>query len=66
MKPIGKVQPVQKIWLSSREARAFLDCSPGFLQQLRDTAQISFSRLGNKYYYDVRSLERLITKNKVI
>lgn len=65
-KQIGKVVPVQKIWLSSREARSFLDCSENFLQKLRDEAQISFSVVGRKYYYDLRSLERLIVKNRVI
>lgn len=62
----GKVQEIPKTWLSSREARAYLDCSDDFLQSLRDEAQISFSRVRNKYYYELKSLERLIIKNKVI
>lgn len=62
----GRIEPVPKLWLSSREARAYLDCSDDFLQSLRDEAQISFSKVRNKYYYEVKSIERLILKNKVI
>lgn len=65
-KQIGKVVPVQKVWLSSREARAYLDCSDDFLQKLRDEALISFSRIGNKFLYNLQSIDRLIIKNKVI
>lgn len=65
-KQIGKVQPVHKTWLSAREAKAYLDCSDDFLQSLRDQAKISFSVVGRKFYYDVRSLEKLILKNRVV
>lgn len=65
-KQIGKVQPIQKTWLSARETRAYLDCSDDFLQNLRDEAKVSFSRVRGKFYYELRSLERLIEKNKVV
>ena len=65
-KKIGKVEPVQKTWLSTRETMAYLDCSDNFLQKLRDEAMISFSRIGNKYFYDLKSIDRLLIKNKVV
>ena len=62
----GRIKEVEKIWLSSREVRAYLDCSDDYLQKLRDEASISFSRIGNKYWYDLRSIDLLIRKNIVV
>lgn len=62
----GKIEPIRKIWLSAREAKAYLDCSDDFLQMLRDEAKISFSRIGGKYFYNLESIERLILKNKIV
>lgn len=63
---IGKVEPILKKWLSKDEAKAYLGCSDRFLQTLRDTAQVSFSRFGNKmYWYELASIERFLMKNKV-
>lgn len=63
---IAKVEPVQKKWLSAREAKAYLDCSDDFMQKLRDNALIRFSTISCKFYYELRSLERLIEKNIVV
>lgn len=62
----GKVEPIHKTWLSSREAKAYLDCSDDFLQMLRNDAAISFSKIGGKFFYNLQSIERLIIKNKVV
>ncbi len=62
----GRIKEVEKVWLSSREVRAYLDCSDDYLQKLRDEASISFSRIGNKYWYDLRSIDLLIRKNIVV
>ena len=32
----GKVEPIQKIWLSKTEAIAYLGCSEDFLRSLRE------------------------------
>ena len=64
---IGKIEPVQKKWLSSFEAKKYLDCSDDFLQKLRDNALISFSRFGrNMFWYDLASIDRFLQKNKVV
>ena len=42
MRRIGKIEPVQKIWLSAKEAKAYLDCSDEYLKKLRDKALKSF------------------------
>ena len=62
----GKVEPIHKTWLSSREAKAYLDCSDDFLQMLRNDAAVSFSKIGGKFFYNLQSIERLIIKNKVV
>jgi len=62
----GKVQPVEKVWLSSREAKAYLDIKDDKLRSLRDSASISFTRIGSMYWHDKRSIDRLLEKNRVV
>lgn len=61
----GKIQPVQKVWLSTAEAQAYLDCSSNFLQKLRDEDLIRFSIVGRKFFYDLPSIDRLLEANSV-
>lgn len=63
---IGKVQEVQKIWLSKDEAKAYLGCSDDFLARLRNEALVSFSQFGNMIWYDINSINRFLARNKVI
>lgn len=62
------VEPVQKKWLSSREACRYLDCSDEYLKFLRDNALIGFSQPegGNKRWYDIASIDKFLQKNRVI
>lgn len=62
----GKVEPVPKTWLSKAEAMAFLGCSGDFLLDLRNKAEVSFARYGNTIWYDLKSLERFLSRNRVI
>lgn len=57
---------IEKKWLSSSEAKTYLDCSDNFLQKLREEAQISFSRFGGKFWYELNSIEKFIQKHKVV
>lgn len=67
MKRQLKVEPIPKKWLSKDEAMSYLGCSADLLKTLRDEALISFSQFGNKMiWYDLQSIDRFITKNKVI
>ena len=63
---IGKVQEVQKIWLSKDEAKAYLGCSDDFLARLRNEAMVSFSQFGKMIWYDINSINRFLARNKVI
>lgn len=62
----GKVQPVNKIWLSREETRAFLGCSDDYLRKVRESGQVSFCCDGRMIWYNVNSLQRYIEKHKVI
>lgn len=45
----GKVQPVNKIWLSREEAMCFLGCADDYLRKVRESGQVSFCRDGRRY-----------------
>ena len=62
----GKVQPIKKVWLSKEEAMNFLGCTERFLRTIREKAEISYSRYGNTVWYELKSLERFVNRNKVI
>lgn len=61
-----KVEPVEKKWLNKQEAIAYLGCGERYLTKLRDEAKVSFSRDGKMIWYDLKSLDQFITKNKVV
>lgn len=63
---VGKVQNVDKVWLSKDEAMAYLGCSDKFLVTLREKAQVVFAKYGKMIWYDLRSIERFINRNKVV
>lgn len=66
-KSVGKVEPVKKIWLSAKEAMAYLGCSEKLLEKLRNNAEISFSQYNKRViWYELRSLERFIERNRVV
>lgn len=66
-KSVGKVKLVQKTWLSAKEAMAYLGCSMDLLEKLRDNAEISFSKYNNRtIWYDLKSIERFIERNRVV
>ena len=56
--------PKQKKWVKSKEARELLKCSPGTLQNLRQTRQIEFTRIGGTIYYNIDSIIRRLEQNK--
>ncbi|RGM25310.1 helix-turn-helix domain-containing protein [Bacteroides sp. OM08-17BH] len=66
-KNTGKVEPVNKLWLSAKEAMAYLGCSDKLLEKLRNDAEISFSQYNKRtIWYELRSLDRFIERNRVV
>lgn len=64
---IGKVEAVQKKWLSAKEAMAYLGCGRTFLTALRNDAKISFARFGEKmYWYDLASIDKFLERSRVV
>lgn len=58
------VRELEKLWITSAEAREYLDCSDEYLSKLRDEARISFARIGGRYYHEVASIVRMFEFNK--
>lgn len=66
-KNTGKVEPVNKLWLSAKEAMEYLGCGEKLLEKLRNNAEISFSKYDRRtIWYELRSIERFIEKNRVV
>lgn len=67
LRSVGKVEPVAKLWLSAKEAMAYLGCSDKLLEKLRNDAEISFSQYNKRtIWYELRSLDRFIERNRVV
>lgn len=63
---VGKVQPIEKVWLSRDEAKAYLGCSERYLRNLKDKAEITFFKYGHTLWYEKKSIDRFILRNKVV
>ena len=62
----SRVSELEKKWMSNSEAQAYLGVSAGFLANLRDTAKLSYYKVGKSLFYKVRDLDRLIERNRVL
>ena len=58
------VARVEKLWLSTREAMAYLDCSRDFLETLRTYPGLNVYTLGRSVYYEKASIDMLMRKNR--
>lgn len=63
---VAQVKQVDKTFLSTSELRSYLDCSDEFIETLRNTAQLSFFRIGRKIWYKKEEVDNLIMRSKVI
>ena len=64
-KKIGKVEPVQKTVLNKQEAMAYLGVSEEYLTKLRENNEVVFHQDGRMIWYDLRSIDRFLLRNKV-
>lgn len=62
----GKIEKVEKIWLSGEEARAYLGCTERFLRTLREKAEVAYTKYGKTIWYDLRSIDRFLNRNMVV
>lgn len=58
---------VEKRWLSTKDACAYLGISRDTLRDLRDSGQLTFSRVGQKLtWYSLESIDRMLNKGIVL
>lgn len=54
-----------KKWIKSAEVRELLGISPGTLQNLRDNGSLPYTKVGGTIFYDIKDIQKMISKNKV-
>ena len=59
----AKANPKQETYLGSVEFLKLLDVSKRTAQTWRDEGKISFSQVGNKIYYKLSDVEKLLTEH---
>lgn len=59
------LNPGPKKWIKSAEVRELLNISPGTLQNLRDTGELPFTKVGGIIFYETKEIQKMISKNKV-
>lgn len=61
-----KVEPVIRKWLSTAEVCSYLGgCSRDFVENLRENAEITFSKVGKMYFHELASIDRMLERHKV-
>lgn len=63
---LSKVEPVEKRWLSTQEAAAYLGISEESLQKLRNERRIVFAQDERKLYHEKISLDRYVMRHVVV
>ncbi len=58
------LKPTKK-WMKSAEVRKLLSVSPGTLQGMRDRGELSYTKVGGIIFYEVKDIQKMISKNKV-
>ena len=56
-------QPGKK-WLKSAEVKKLLGISHGFLQSLRDSGVLPYTKIGGSIYYDYEDITFMMSTNK--
>lgn len=62
---ICRVEPVQKKWLSSKEAQNYLGCGDDYLRRIRERGEVVFCQDGRKTWYDIASIDRFMKRIRV-
>lgn len=61
----AKTEPVEKIWLSSKEAQAYLGMSADFLKDLRQDGFLNYYKIRNAVFYRKEDIDRLVENGRV-
>lgn len=60
-----KVRELDKVWLSNKEACAYLGVPPVTMKRLRATASVRFYKVGRLVFYSKSELDEMVEKGKV-
>lgn len=66
-KNLGRVTPLEKVWLSKAELAAYLGVSERYvLENINTNPKVNIYRLSNKaYIYDRQNIDDLIRSSKI-
>jgi excisionase family DNA binding protein len=59
------VEPIEKIWLSTKEAATYLGMSTGFIHDLRKGGSLPHCMIGNTAFFLKRDIDALLEHNRV-
>ena len=62
-KPKATVAPVEKIWLSSREAEKYLGMGCAFMARMRRSGQLPYSKIAHSVFYLKADIDRLLLRH---
>ena len=62
----GRMEPLEKKWVTNEEAQAYLGVSKGFMQNLREKGKLPYYKVGSVVFYRVEDIDRLIEDGKVV
>ncbi len=65
MRTKTKATPVEKTWLSNKEAQMYLGMSQDFFKDLRQDGILSYYKVRNAVFYRKTDIDRLVENGRV-
>lgn len=62
----AKVIPIERVWLTTRDCMEYLGVSRGFIDDMRESGQLSYHKVGHTIFVKKKDLDRLIERGRVI
>lgn len=59
------VEPVQKVWLSTREVAKYIGMSTGFVHDLRRNGMVHHSMIGKTAFFKKSDIDAMLESHKV-
>lgn len=59
------VEPVEKIWLSTKEFAKYIGMSTGYIHDLRKSGQIRHSMIGNTAFFLKTDIDKMMETHRV-
>lgn len=60
------IRELEKVWITTDEACELMNCSRGFLEDLRDEAELAWAKVAGRVYYEVASIHRMFERHRVL